>query len=83
MVLRAAGLDVKGPSVSAALRTEAMCETAGPGFRLKSVIFKENLAVSVTYREEGSGSEEVSSPSPSLCLGLNHLLDLRDLKKRL
>jgi|GraSoi_2013_80cm_1033760.scaffolds.fasta_scaffold75152_2 hypothetical protein len=46
----------KGPSVSAALRTEAacaplrteaMCETAGPGFRLKSVIFKENLSVSV------------------------------------
>jgi hypothetical protein len=46
----------KGPSVSAALRTEAACaplrteamyETAGPGFRLKSVIFKENLSVSV------------------------------------
>ena len=31
----------------ATLRTEAMCETAGPGFRLKSVIFKENLSVSV------------------------------------
>jgi hypothetical protein len=37
----------KGPSVSATLRTVAMCETAGPGFRLKSVIFKENLSVSV------------------------------------
>ena len=37
----------KGPSVSAALHAEAMRETAGPGFRLKSVIFKENLSVSV------------------------------------
>ena len=85
----------KGPSVSAALRTEAacaplrteaMCETAGPGFRLKSVIFKENLSVSVKAPVEKKArvvSEEVSSPSPSLCLGLSHLLDLRDLKKRL
>jgi hypothetical protein len=56
MVLRAAGLDDEKPvrfgrvrteAACATLRTEAMCETAGPGFRLKSVIFKENLAVSV------------------------------------